>query len=90
MSFILFECLELKYKIITKFSQNEASVAWKEEIFQKYVYRNVKILGIKTDVNTRSSSPRLSVFLGAEDLVILSQHELGYLVLVYHVYSHVP
>ena len=33
----------------------------RKKIFQKYVYRNVKILGIETDVNTLSSLPRLSV-----------------------------
>lgn len=27
----------------------------RQKIFQKYVYRNVKILGIKTDVNVFSS-----------------------------------
>lgn len=37
-----------------------------KEIFQKDVYRNVKILGIKTDVNTFSNIPGLSV--RAEDL----------------------
>lgn len=62
----------------------------RKKIFQKYVYRNVKILGIETDVNTFRNLSCLSVFLGAEDLLVLAQHELSYLVLVDHVYGHVP
>lgn len=31
LSTILFKCLELKHQIIIKFSQNEASVTWKEK-----------------------------------------------------------
>lgn len=62
----------------------------KKKIFQKYVYRNVKILGIETDVNIFGNLSCLSVFLRAEDLTVLTQHELSYLVLVYHVYRHVP
>lgn len=61
----------------------------RQKIFQKYVYRNVKILGIKTDVNVFSSLSCLSVFLRAEDLTVLAQHELSYLVLVDHVDRHV-
>ena len=62
----------------------------RKKIFQKYVYRNVKILGIETDVNIFSKLSCLSVFLRAEDLIVLAQHELRYLVLVNHVYCHVP
>lgn len=62
----------------------------RKKIFQKYVYRNVKILGIETDVNILSNSSCLSVFLRAKDLTVLAQHELGDLVLVHHVHRHVP
>lgn len=61
-----------------------------KEIFQKYVYRNVKILDIKTDVNVFNNRPCLSVFLRAEDLAVLTQHKFNYLILVQHVDCHVP
>lgn len=61
----------------------------RKKIFQKYVYRNVKILGIETDVNILCNLSCLSVFLQAEDLTVLTQHELHNLVLVDHVYCHI-
>lgn len=61
----------------------------RKKIFQKYVYRNVKILGIKTDVNIFSNLSCLSVFCGAKDRVVLTQHELSDLVLVHHMDGHV-
>lgn len=69
--YFYFNVWKCKDKTITKFSQNEASVTRKKkEIFQKDVYRNVKILGIKTDVNIFSNIPGLSV--RAEDLGVFS------------------
>lgn len=79
LSTILFKCLELKHKIIIKFSQNEASVAERKNI-SEICLQKCKILGIETDVNTLSSLPRCQ---SAEDLVV-RQHELGDWVLQVH------